>query len=536
MTPMHLVAAGDAAAGDAAAGDTAAGDAAAGDAAPHAATDRMATNDADVPRAPRLHGDLPLVAVCLGLLCLYLGYAAVLKVEQCPDEYMRYTLAYYLYGHGTLPIGDEPEIVSPIWGFSYAYTPYLPCIIAAVLMRFFALFSASPAVLIFAARIPSAVSGALCAFAVGKTADLVWGDRRTSLLAALIVGLLPQYVFLSSYLNEDAMATCGVALCLWAWARAWRAGKFTPRICVHLGAAIGLVALTYYNAYGIILASILFFFAFERTSGVAWREVWMRAALVFAVAFGLAGWFFVRNIIIRQGDIFAMRSLYALGEERAPYEYQLPHRPTPLNLHQGLRQTFGSLGPTSWAGMTLSSFLCYVGYMEFRLDAWVQNVYLALFGIGLLATLVIWGKKYSEEGSEEGFPHGERSPLYLKIALAIVVVTPIILSMRYSYAIDFSPQGRYLMSMLPVLALVVAGGYRKLALVLEARIGRQAEAQPESRTGTVAERASKGTRWLCGAPILIASCVTVALFVYCAACYLSICVGPAFAMETITNF
>ena len=531
MTPKHLVADGDAAARDVTARDTAAGDTVS-----RAAADRAATNDADVPSAPRLRSSLPLALLCLGLLCLYLGYAAILKVDQCPDEYMRYTLAYYLYGHSALPIGDEPEIVSPIWGFSYAYTPYLPCIIAGVLMRFFALISASPAVLIFAARIPSAVSGALCAFAVGKTADLVWGDRRTSLLAALIVGLLPQYVFLSSYLNEDAMATCEVALGLWAWARAWRAGGFTPRICVHLGAAIGLVALTYYNAYGIILASILFFFAFERTSGVAWREVWMRVALVFAVAFGLAGWFFVRNIIIRRGDIFAMRSLYALGEERAPYEYQLPHRPTPLNLHQGLRQTFGSLGPTSWAGMTLSSFLCYVGYMEFRLDAWVQNIYLALFGIGLLATLVIWGKKYSEEGSEEGFPHGERSPLYLKIALAIVVVTPIILSMRYSYAIDFSPQGRYLMSMLPVLALVVAGGYRKLALVLEARIGRQAEAQPESRTGTVAERASKGTRWLCGAPILIASCVTVALFVYCAACYLSICVGPAFAMETITNF
>ena len=41
-----------------------------------------------------------------------------------PDESMRYAVAKYLYEHpGSLPRGDEAEILNKIWGISYAFYP-----------------------------------------------------------------------------------------------------------------------------------------------------------------------------------------------------------------------------------------------------------------------------------------------------------------------------------------------------------------------------------------------------------------------------
>ena len=62
-----------------------------------------------------------LFVIAIGI---YMFIWSVLKpFNYAPDEQMRYDLPLYIYNHGRLPLGDDPEIRNQIWGFSYAFMP-----------------------------------------------------------------------------------------------------------------------------------------------------------------------------------------------------------------------------------------------------------------------------------------------------------------------------------------------------------------------------------------------------------------------------
>ena len=74
------------------------------------------------------------------------------SMENAPDENMRWPLAQFMSFYMCLPVGNEMEIISKEWGFSYAYTPYLPQMLAAVLMRIVHVFNPSEDALFTAFR------------------------------------------------------------------------------------------------------------------------------------------------------------------------------------------------------------------------------------------------------------------------------------------------------------------------------------------------------------------------------------------------
>ena len=49
---------------------------------------------------------------------LYFCWACHLQQSWCPDEYMRDDVAFWILQNGRLPVGNEPELINPIWGFS----------------------------------------------------------------------------------------------------------------------------------------------------------------------------------------------------------------------------------------------------------------------------------------------------------------------------------------------------------------------------------------------------------------------------------
>lgn len=57
------------------------------------------------------------VVLVLLVFCICLTGVFVLPVDECPDEGGRLLLADCLTGKGTLPIGNESELVIPGWGF-----------------------------------------------------------------------------------------------------------------------------------------------------------------------------------------------------------------------------------------------------------------------------------------------------------------------------------------------------------------------------------------------------------------------------------
>ena len=109
-----------------------------------------------------------------------------------PDEPMRYQIAYYIYEHGSLPVGDDPAVRNIVWGISYAFSPILDYMIAAVFMKIVSFVTTVPFALLMAARFVNILLGlgtVWLALDMGKR--LLTAE---SLDFAAFVGLLPGVV------------------------------------------------------------------------------------------------------------------------------------------------------------------------------------------------------------------------------------------------------------------------------------------------------------------------------------------------------
>ena len=192
--------------------------------------------------------------------CISFGTSIFLKTEHAPDEAMRMLIPEYIVSHHTLPNGMEESVRHPLWGFSYALYPYLTAIISSVFMAITSLFTKNAAALLTAARLTSVLSGTGTLIVVFLIGEELFERRESALLGGIFVGFLPQFVFLSCYVNNDSFAVFTVALIIYFWIRGMKSA-FCKKDCIGLGAGCGLCALSYYNAYAYLLCSILLFFA-----------------------------------------------------------------------------------------------------------------------------------------------------------------------------------------------------------------------------------------------------------------------------------
>lgn len=386
---------------------------------------------------------------------IYFCWSLCLPVQESPDEAMRYLVPHYILGHGRLPIGDEKEIVNTLFGFSYAFTPYGPSLFSAFFMKIAFLFTQNETILIIASRVPSVFAGTATVFLCLKIGSLIFEKKSTRWLFAILVGYLPQFVFLSAYLNNDVFAVFACTAIFYYWVRGLKEG-WKISICIGLGIALGLCALSYYNAYGFILCSIFVFCCTVLSAPNMehrWKFLFQRGGIIFAVAFLIAGWFFIRNFVIHNGDFLGMDSMYALGEKYGDEAWKLSNRPTYKN--QSL-SALAMLRQTSWIPTTICSFFAIFGYMSIRIPEVIYFVYagIVLFGLCMGIKTIY---------SDKDHPH---SKLFLVNGILVIII-PVLLSIHYSYAIDWQPQGRYVMSGLPMIMFLVALGMEKTSILLD---------------------------------------------------------------------
>lgn len=386
------------------------------------------------------------------LFCLYGAWS--ISMGNAPDEEMRYQVPYFIFEKGYLPFGNEIEIRNGIWGFSYAYTPYLPSIIAVGFMRIFSLFTMSQDILFFSSRLVSVISVAITWLMCCKIGERIFRNQITILLLAVLVCFLPQFIFLGSYLNNDAFAVMVSGFIIYLWIKGDQENwKYSD--CVLLGISLGLCALTYFNAYGFILCSIIFCLTSVIKKKMSMKEIMIRVGIVFFSAFIVAGWFFIRNMILHNGDFLGMKTMYADGEMYALDIYKPTQRSTPKNLNYGFSKTFlePTFMPRNWFKTTWLSFIGYFGFMAYSLPKIVYILYTIIiisgFVIGMFTgNINIYKKK--------------NLSFNLFINLLFCILIPLILSMYYSWATDYQPQGRYIMSCLIPMMFIVTYGYDNL--------------------------------------------------------------------------
>lgn len=408
------------------------------------------------PRA-RFWADLILPAVCL-TICLW--WASCLPVGQAPDEAMRTPIPFYVLDHGSLPLGSAPEIRNEIWGSSYGYTPYGTSLFSILFGWVARLLGAGQEGMIFAFRIPSCLFVAAAVLVCEKIGRRVFSSSVAAYGFSLFVGFLPQVTFLGSYLNQDSMTIFATALVLYCWLvgieRRWDLAS-----SALLGVALGVCALSYYFAYGYILLSIVVYVAsgvrMAREGRAEPRTLALHALLVFAVAMVVGGWFFVRNFIIYDGDLFGRAASSALAEQYAQPGFKPSEHWTPQVGGTGVVEMV--LG--SWLVTTAKSFIGVFAYM----NEYLSNKLYVAYGLVLLVCLAL-SPLYLARGARF---EGKALVIASLLVCALIVVG---LDVYYSWAVDYQPQGRYLMGALVPLMLLVAGGLEALASGLYRERGR----------------------------------------------------------------
>ena len=385
--------------------------------------------------------------IAIGLYMLL--WSIVKPFNYAPDEQMRYDLPLYIYKHGRLPLGDDPEIRDQVWGFSYAFMPtWLEPLLAAFFMHIVSfLFGAGNFKLVVAARFVSVLAISGMVYCLTRTLDRLF-SKRIKWVTLVLIAMIPQVTFLGSYVNQDSLNMFGASMILLAWICGVQDG-WNYKNGTLLAVGIVIVALSYYFGYGWILGSIIFFFVtnvFHIGPNKMDKKMWKITGLICVIVLGCISFFFIRNLVIYHGDLLGRTSM---AEAQALYAAEEMKPENHLSLMaQG--NTFNSLIMNhEWWKSTLKSFIGCFGYMQFPVPDWVCGAYYFIFFFVIIMFIVstvrvIYNKQYASAVT--------------RTLIIFEFVLPVILSLWYSYSSDYQPQGRYIMSLLPALAIETAVG------------------------------------------------------------------------------
>jgi hypothetical protein len=421
------------------------------------------------------------VAVVIGCFVLYTTWAWTVPFDAAPDENMRYRLVRFISERHVIPSGLDPATRDTIWGTSYAFEPILAALVAALLRSVASLFSTDHHVLYLASRFASVL------FGTGTVALSILISRRVfhGVWRWFFVGfiaLLPQFAFLSCYLNSDSLAIFSTALIVYAWLRGLRDGWGTANSLL-LGLAISVCLLSYFTAYGFVLLSVVVYLA-DRLHG--WRstpveerrrhlrQTFVQLGIICGVVLVLAGWWFIRNAYLYNGDFLGLKTS---GEQGMLYarDFAKPGASSALAKGWSLWQMLVHHG---WIVITGMSSVGLFGYMTVRLPAAIYGGYATIVVAGFLSALVLgvvgWGARRrtraaapDTSGAEDlglslpGLTSWDQALLHIVLLVAIPI--PVALSVYHSYTQDFQPQGRYVLPMLLPVAYFVTRGFEQLA-------------------------------------------------------------------------
>lgn len=384
-----------------------------------------------------------------------------------PDEHGRILIPWYICQHGILPTGLEEETRVSGYGISYGLYTILPYVIQGYVMRFVSIFTNSVTALLYAARFVNVLSGTIMAYVVYLMSGKLFQDQWIKWLFCFGVMYLPQGMFLHTYVNTESMCLLSTAIIIYALVSAYQEG-FTRKNCVILSVGIILCALSYYNAYGFILSSIFLFLAYfckittVKTGHTPkkwmiqcdWKQMLIKGAFIGTIVLLGIGWLFIRNYILYDGDFLGLATQEKLSIQYADPSVNPLTRPTPRNRGESILAMIFNF---KFLRDTYVSFVANFGSFNIVGNILMYGVFFLIFCVGVAAVLFL---RHPKEDFISGQPMWKRT--FFHASLLFCILMPVILWLYYCYAMDYQPQGRYLLPAVIPLMYYVARGYQKL--------------------------------------------------------------------------
>ena len=379
---------------------------------------------------------IAIFLVCL--FCYYFIWTISQPFNSCPDEGMKWDICKYIFENNKLPKGDEQAIRNPIWGISYAFQPILTYMIGAGFMKVASIFTMDKFSLVVAARLVSTVSMTLSIYFVIKIADKLFKDKEIyKILFVVFIAFQPITAFLASYINNDSTAVLATTMIIYLWILGLESNWKTKH-CVLLGLAIGFCALTYYNAYGYILCSIILCLVSVTSNKMKAKDVWQKILIVGLIAITFAGWWFVRNAILYNGDFLGINAQNECGDKYALHDYKPSTR---LTFQKEGKSLIYMIVEKEWLNTTAVSFIGIFGYHTIMMSTKIYYCYLVIWVIGAIGCLINFKELFM-------YKKEEKNKYLLNYIFVASIIIPVLLSMYYSYASDYQPQGRYIMGII----------------------------------------------------------------------------------------
>lgn len=373
-----------------------------------------------------------------------------------PDEGMKMDICKYIVENNKLPHGGDEAVRNPIWGISYGFTPIFSYIISSIFMKVAMIFTTDEFAILVAARFVSVLCYTGTVIMVMKIAEKLFSGIYKWIFIVLITAL-PQLVFLGTYINNDSLAIFSTAIIIYSWIIGLKT-KWSIKSCITMAIGLGLCALSYYNAYGFILTSIIIYIVsnfIESGKKINIKEFIKKGLIIFIVAFLIAGWWFIRSAIIYEGDFLGLTTTDEYAEKYAMEEYKPSKRLTPQ--HQDVSLIYMLIN-MSWMTTTYKSFIGIFGNMNILIPVkyyYIATIVFLIGGIGCIIKL----KDIFKTKKDKQF----KQKILFNASMILCIIIPILLSVYYSYCSDFQPQGRYIMPMLIPFIYFITIGIQNLA-------------------------------------------------------------------------
>lgn len=396
-----------------------------------------------------------------GCFLVYLLWAILFTGNRYgPDEVNRELVPMYILFNDRLPTGFEEAVRIEYWGFSYAYFMSVPYLTSAFFMKLMHLITPAVIPLRIACRLSSVFSGVGIGFFSIKITKRI-SDSPLRWVFIVLMTLLPQIIFLSSYFNLDTFSLFTVMIILLAWITGIQTG-WGIKSCITLAVGMGLCFLSYKFAWPYILCSFLIYVTWHAVNrkGSCFKGFFLKGLLILGITFAICGWVFIRNAVLYDGDFLALKQNDIYGEL-----YAID------SLKPSVRDTFKSRGESigdmlrnsAWLKITARSFICGLGYLDiFPGWPYFYRLYDVL-GIASAIGLVCYPFLRKPEDTKS-----KRKAVYWAFPFILLAsAITFCISVYYSWSTDYQPQGRYIICALPLFAAFVSCGLWRLVKTAE---------------------------------------------------------------------
>lgn len=364
-----------------------------------------------------------------------------------PDESTHYIFnVEFIAKHGALPVSgkddveaykacrDNPSGLVPCV-YSYTFYPGPNYVISAISS------SVVPKILPIgpqkASRLPSLLYGVVFLACIYVASHLITRQRYVSTLLLSGTGLIPQFIFTSSYTNLDAhsLAISGIVALSLTYALLRPQNRFSIPV---LGIAIGgLLPVAKYN-YFIFFIPIALLLLYLLVRHVITTRQLVRLVLWSVVSFVLlASFWYIRSWILYSdplGQTFAVNEMakyHELGQKN------------PIDIY-----AVAKLAQDGFFQILFRSYYVNFGSMNYPLDE--SRYAIPAFGIVASAFIIL------RTSRDIVARHKKKMVLYASALFSLTFVLTLGLVVYNSLIYDFQPQGRYLFPLLSATALYIA--------------------------------------------------------------------------------